>query len=42
MIIGELIRATNGRTIYIATAFHASMTFALVFYLVKKQATFSQ
>ena len=41
MIIGELIRATNGRTIYIATAFHASMTFALVF-LVKKQATFSQ
>ncbi|MCZ2500970.1 CPBP family intramembrane metalloprotease, partial [Xylophilus sp. Kf1] len=26
MIIGELIRATNGRTIYIATAFHASMT----------------
>ena len=31
MIIGELIRATNGRTIYIATAFHASMTFALVF-----------
>ncbi|OMG44024.1 lysostaphin resistance protein A, partial [Paenibacillus macerans] len=29
MIIGELIRATNGRTIYIATAFHASMTFAL-------------
>ena len=43
MIIGELIRATNGRTIYIATAFHASMTFcSRLFYLVKKQATFSQ
>lgn len=31
MIIGELIRATHGRTIYIATIFHAAMTFALVF-----------
>ncbi|MFW3517294.1 CPBP family intramembrane glutamic endopeptidase [Staphylococcus caprae] len=31
MIIGELIRATQGRTIYIATVFHAAMTFALVF-----------
>ncbi|MBE5672879.1 CPBP family intramembrane metalloprotease [Staphylococcus sp. SS35] len=31
MILGELIRATKGRTIYIATIFHASMTFGLVF-----------
>lgn len=31
MIISELIRATRGRTIYIATIFHASMTFGLVF-----------
>ncbi|HIH7679940.1 TPA: CPBP family intramembrane glutamic endopeptidase SdpC [Staphylococcus aureus] len=31
MILGELIRATKGRTIYIATTFHASMTFGLVF-----------
>lgn len=31
MILGELIRATNGRTIYIATTFHASMTFGLIF-----------
>lgn len=31
MILGELIRATKGRTIYIATTFHASMTFALIF-----------
>lgn len=32
MIIGELIRATKGRTIYIAVIFHAAMTFALVFF----------
>jgi len=31
MIIGELIRATKGRTIYIATIFHATMSFGLVF-----------
>lgn len=31
MILGELIRATKGRTIYIATTFHASMTFDLIF-----------
>lgn len=31
MIIGELIRATKGRTIYIATIFHAAMSFGLVF-----------
>lgn len=31
MIIGELIRATKGRTIYIATIFHAAMAFGLVF-----------
>ncbi|HGJ0095733.1 TPA: CPBP family intramembrane glutamic endopeptidase SdpC [Staphylococcus aureus] len=31
MILGELIRATKGRTIYIATTFHASMTFGLIF-----------
>lgn len=31
MIIGELIRATKGRTIFIATIFHASMSFGLVF-----------
>ena len=31
MIIGELIRATKGRTIYIAVVFHAAMTFAQVF-----------
>lgn len=31
MIVGELIRATGGRTIYIATIFHAAMTFGLVF-----------
>ncbi|HDP4575521.1 TPA: CPBP family intramembrane metalloprotease SdpC [Staphylococcus aureus] len=30
-ILGELIRATKGRTIYIATTFHASMTFGLIF-----------
>ena len=30
-IIGELIRATKGRTIYIALVFHASMSFAQVF-----------
>ncbi|GEP85681.1 Lysostaphin resistance protein A, lyrA [Staphylococcus piscifermentans] len=32
MIIGELIRATKGRTIYIAVVFHALMSFALVFF----------
>lgn len=42
MIIGELIRATHGRTIYIATIFHAAMTFALVFFSVKKLVIFSQ
>ncbi|MEP9852499.1 lysostaphin resistance A-like protein [Staphylococcus aureus] len=31
MIIGELIRATKGRTIYIATIFHAMMSLGLVF-----------
>ena len=31
MIIGELIRATKGRTIFIATIFHAAMSFGLVF-----------
>ncbi|HAR4848171.1 TPA: CPBP family intramembrane metalloprotease SdpC [Staphylococcus aureus] len=31
MILGELIRATKGRTFYIATTFHASMTFGLIF-----------
>lgn len=31
MILGELIRATKGRTIYIATTFHASMTFGIIF-----------
>lgn len=31
MILGELIRATKGRTIYIATTFHTSMTFGLIF-----------
>merc|ERR1712126_481975 len=31
MIVSELIRATNGRTIYIATLFHAAMSFGLVF-----------
>ncbi|HFJ5419689.1 TPA: CPBP family intramembrane glutamic endopeptidase SdpC [Staphylococcus aureus] len=31
MILGELIRATKGRTIYIATTFHASMTFGFIF-----------
>lgn len=31
MIIGELIRSTKGRTIYIATLFHAAMSFGLVF-----------
>ncbi|HHO7971042.1 TPA: CPBP family intramembrane glutamic endopeptidase SdpC [Staphylococcus aureus] len=31
MILGELIRATKGRTTYIATTFHASMTFGLIF-----------
>ncbi|HDA1991562.1 TPA: CPBP family intramembrane metalloprotease SdpC [Staphylococcus aureus] len=31
MILGELIRATKGRTIYIAMTFHASMTFGLIF-----------
>ena len=31
IIIGELIRATKGRTIYIALVFHASMSFAQVF-----------
>ncbi|HCG2606380.1 TPA: CPBP family intramembrane metalloprotease SdpC [Staphylococcus aureus] len=31
MILGELIRATKGRTIYITTTFHASMTFGLIF-----------
>lgn len=31
MILGELIIATKGRTIYIATTFHASMTFGLIF-----------
>lgn len=31
MILGELIRATKGRTIYIAPTFHASMTFGLIF-----------
>lgn len=31
MILGELIRATKGRTIYIATTFHASITFGLIF-----------
>ncbi len=32
MIIGELIRGTKGRTIYIAVAFHAVMSFGLVFF----------
>ena len=31
IISGELIRATKGRTIYIALVFHASMSFAQVF-----------
>ncbi|MEW8965337.1 CPBP family glutamic-type intramembrane protease [Staphylococcus arlettae] len=31
MIIGELIRGTKGRTIYIATLFHFVMSFGLVF-----------
>ena len=31
MIVGELIRATKGRTIYIAMLFHAAMTFTQVF-----------
>jgi len=31
MIIGELIRSTKGRTIYIAMVFHAAMSFGLVF-----------
>ncbi len=31
MIVGELIRATRGRTLYIAVIFHAAMTFAQVF-----------
>ncbi|MCI2947883.1 lysostaphin resistance A-like protein [Staphylococcus caledonicus] len=31
IIVGELIRATNGRTIYIAVIFHAAMTFAQIF-----------
>ena len=31
MLVGELIRATKGRTIYIATLFHAAMSFGLVF-----------
>ncbi|UDI77644.1 CPBP family intramembrane metalloprotease [Staphylococcus taiwanensis] len=31
MIVGELIRATKGRTIYIAVIFHAAMSFAQVF-----------
>ncbi|NWK83208.1 lysostaphin resistance protein A [Staphylococcus sp. GSSP0090] len=31
MIVGELIRATKGRTIYIATLFHVAMSFGLVF-----------
>ncbi len=31
MILGELIRAMQGRTIYIATTFHASMTFGMIF-----------
>ena len=31
VILGELIRATRGRTIYIATTFRASMTFGLIF-----------
>ncbi|MHD0381930.1 CPBP family intramembrane glutamic endopeptidase [Staphylococcus simulans] len=32
MIIGELIRGTKGRTIYIAVAFHTLMSFGLVFF----------
>ncbi|HIA6703674.1 TPA: CPBP family intramembrane glutamic endopeptidase SdpC [Staphylococcus aureus] len=36
MILGELIRATKGRTIYIATTFHASMTFGLIFLFSKE------
>lgn len=36
MILGELIRATKGRTIYIATTFHASMTFGLIFLFSEK------
>lgn len=32
MIIGELIRGTGGRAIYIVTIFHATMTFARVFF----------
>ncbi|KIX91164.1 hypothetical protein TP70_04270 [Staphylococcus microti] len=32
MIIGELIRGTGGRAIYIVTLFHATMTFAKVFF----------
>ncbi|MCE5096837.1 peptidoglycan release complex CPBP-like subunit SdpC [Staphylococcus devriesei] len=31
IVVGELIRATNGRTIYIAVIFHAAMSFAQVF-----------
>lgn len=31
MIIGELIRGTRGKTIYIATIFHAAMSFAQIF-----------
>lgn len=32
MIIGELIRGTGGRAIYIVTIFHAAMSFAKVFF----------
>ncbi|EGQ2965616.1 CPBP family intramembrane metalloprotease [Staphylococcus pseudintermedius] len=32
MIAGELVRGTGGRSIYVATLFHASMTFAKVFF----------
>ncbi|WP_353457845.1 CPBP family glutamic-type intramembrane protease [Staphylococcus coagulans] len=32
MIAGELVRGTGGRSIYIATLFHAAMSFARVFF----------
>ncbi|ARJ50488.1 type II CAAX prenyl endopeptidase Rce1 family protein [Staphylococcus lutrae] len=32
MIAGELVRGTGGRAIYVATLFHAGMTFAKVFF----------
>ena len=41
IIIGELIRATKGRTIYIALVFHASMSFAQVFLFSEETDLFS-